>query len=164
MELPDTFEGGDLRENLDEILALLESELPELAASAAMLEQNPELFVFWAFDTESQAGYLTNVNVIRQELPGAFPIDLILESTLTQLPASFEVIESEVVEINDREVGRLITEGEIMNFGFRALQFLLVDEDNVMWVLSYGTSIDEFEDRLPIFEESFETFTIVPES
>ena len=77
MWLPDSFEGGDLENDLGVLVDKLKALGPEFESVAATIEANPAAFVLWAFDSDlGSSGYLTNVNVIQEQVVSAVTLDM----------------------------------------------------------------------------------------
>jgi hypothetical protein len=162
IQLPETYEGGDLSTELPSISARLRALGPDYEPMAAAIEQNPGMFRLWAFDSVvGSEGFLTNANVTTEIIPAAMNMSTYLDAARGQLPSTFVVTESEVVELNGYEAGRLVME---VSLGGRLAKELLyaVKDGTTVYVLAYATGADEFEDRLESFEFSARTLTILP--
>jgi hypothetical protein len=162
VQYPETYEGGDLASDLPSISAKLRALSPEYEPMAAAIEQNPGMFRLWAFDSVvGPEGFLTNANVTTETIPAAMSIATYLDAAKGQFPSTFVITESEVVELNGYETGRLVMEVSMNGRLAKELLYAVKDGPNV-WVLAYATGADEYEDRLESFEFSARTFTILP--
>lgn len=162
VQYPETYEGGDLSTNLPSISAKLRALSPEYEPMAAAIEQNPGMFRLWAFDSVvGSEGFLTNANVTTETIPAAMSIATYLDAAKGQLPSSFVVTESEVVELNGYETGRLVMEVSMEGRLAKELLYAIKDGPTV-YVLAYATGASEFAERLESFEFSARTFTILP--
>jgi hypothetical protein len=157
LELPPTWFGGDLLNNPDALADAITALGPEYAQFSQLFAQNPDLMRLIAFDQESPAGFLTNVNVLQQEMGLALTLESYLDIAIPQLPTNLIVDENEIVEVNGREVARLIISADFPAGSVRILQYSMI-RDTTLWVVTYTSSASAFEDHLPLFEASFETF------
>jgi hypothetical protein len=162
LKLPLNFQGGDL----EEVIELVSENIDMLGDGfdmiAPILESNPEIFKLYAFDPELLPnGGLTNVNITAVPLPMRIDMEELLELTASQYPRGFDITETDVIELGEYEdVGRLLIEAEVMGFEQTVLQYAF-HLDEVLYSVTYTTATDVFEDLLPIFEASAETFEVV---
>lgn len=162
IQFPETYEGGDLSTELPSISAKLRSLGPDYEPMAAAIVQNPGMFRLWAFDSVvGSEGFLTNANVTTETIPEAMDMSTYLDAAKGQLPSSFVVTESEVVELNGYETGRLVMEVNLEGRLAKELLYAVKDGPTV-YVLAYATGAEEFAERLESFEFSARTFTILP--
>ena len=110
-----------------------------------------------AFDQESPPGFLTNMNVLRQEMALNLTLESYLDIAIPQLPANLIVDENDIVEVNGREVARLVISADFPVGSVKILQYSMI-QDTQLWVVTFTTSDSAFEEQLPMFEASFETF------
>lgn len=160
LSLPSTFLGGNLEEDVELIAEELTNFGPEFEAIAQVIKQNPSLFALWVFDSEiGDSQFLTNVNITTEEVPSAVDLNMYLDLTVNQFPAEFSIVEREVVPFQDSEAGRLVIEFALAGTEGKELLYI-IKQDNVIWAVTYATSAAEFDDRLPIFEQSIRTFAV----
>ena len=160
--LPESFTGGDIENDLEVIVASIKSLGPEYEQMANVIETNPSLFVIWAFDSDiGTTGYLTNVNV--GHVPGlsAISLEMYIKMVEQQLPSAFSVVDSSIVQLGQYEAARMVIEFEISGIIAKELMYVIKD-NNTFWAITYATHSDEFEERLPLFEKSANTFYIKP--
>jgi protein-disulfide isomerase len=157
LELPPTWFGGDLLNNPDALADAITALGPEYAQFSQLFAQNPELMRLIAFDSESPDGFSTNVNVLLQEMPLTLTLESYLDIAIPQLPPNLVVDENDIVEVSGREVVRLVISADFPAGNVKILQYSII-RDSQLWVVTYTTSVDDFEDKLPLFEASFETF------
>ncbi len=159
--LPDSFEGGSVVENLDEIVTNLRALGVDYAASADYIEQNPNAFALWANDTVvDQNGALTNMNVTTQEVSPLVTIDAFLDAALAQLPAEFSVVDRSIVDLPNYKAGRILIDVSLNEAVTKEVMYVIKDGKSI-WVLTYTAGADEFEDRLVDFDQSAATFLAV---
>jgi hypothetical protein len=135
------------------------SELgPDFEQFAQTLEQNPDMYALWATDSEvGPTGFLTNVGVISEEILSTVSIGTYLDAAEAQFPAEFQVVSREEMTLGDYEAGRVEIELEYFGMSIKEL-FYTIKDGKTMWVITYATGMDEYEDRLPDFELSAESF------
>ena len=109
--LPESYKGGDLEQDVAVIVAELENLGPDFEQMAKMIEQDPSMYVIWAFDSQvGDSGLLTNVAVTTEKVLSAITIDTYLDAALKQFPAQFQVVERDIVSLADHQAGRLVIE------------------------------------------------------
>ena len=160
--LPESYRGGDLAEDLEVIVEILRRLGPDLEPVAQMIEQNPSMYVIWAFDSEiGDSGFLTNVAVTTEKVLSAVTLDTYLDAAAEQLPAQFQVIERDIITLVDYQAGRLVLEFAISGVSGKEVLYVVKD-GNTMWAMTFATAAEEFDRRLPVFEQSALTFAIQP--
>ncbi len=158
--LPEHFVGGDLSENLDRISEQIKSLGPEYEPYIRPVLQNPSMFSLWAYDTEIGAsGYLVNMGVTTVKVPPLVSLDIYTDNSVKQFPDTFNLLERDETTLNDRDARRLVIEMKLPNVTVKALMYILID-GNTVWMITYTTASDEFDRRLPVFEQSARTFNI----
>lgn len=160
--LPESYEGGNLQEDLDVVVQNLRRLGPDYEQLAQVIEQNPSMYVIWAFDSEvGSPGFLTNATVTTEKVLSAMTLDTYLDAAVGQFPPGFDVRERDIVTLGDHQAGRLLIEFAIQ--GVRGSELLYAVKDGTtMWVITYATGADEFDERLPVFEQSALTFAVQP--
>jgi hypothetical protein len=78
-----------------------------------------------------------------------------------QLPATFQVAGRDLLSIGEYPAGRLTIEFAVSGVAGKEVVYVVKD-DTTMWVISYATGAEEFDRRLPVFEQSALTFAIQP--
>lgn len=159
--LPDTYEGGDLSgEDRKIIVERLKSLGPDFTRIATMIEQSPELYILFVVDTTpTSSGVLTNMNIAQERVLSSISPKTYMEAAAKQLPAAIEVKTQDEITIGGRPAGRMIAEWADQNV--KQVLYVIKDE-NMMYVLTYTTGIDEFPQRFVNFEQSAQSFTINP--
>jgi hypothetical protein len=160
--LPASYEGGDLAEDLEVIVENLRRLGPDYEQMAQIVEQNPSMYAIWAFDSEvGDSGFLTNVAVTTEKVLSAVSLDTYLDAASNQLPAQFQVIERDIITLADYEAGRLVLEFAISGVSGKEVLYVVKD-GNTMWVITFATALEEFAQRLPVFEQSALSFAVQP--
>ncbi|TET51418.1 MAG: hypothetical protein E3J64_06915 [Anaerolineales bacterium] len=159
--LPESYEGGNIAEDVETVADTLRQLGPDFEQMAQLIEQNPDMYAIWAFDMHvGDLGFLTNVNVIREQVMSATTLDAHMDAALAQLPSQFQVTDREAATLGDLQAGRVIILFDIGGMQGAGLMYVAKD-DNTMWVITYATSASEFDQRLSTFEESAGTFAIL---
>ncbi len=160
--LPESYDGGNLSEDLDVVVENLRRLGPDFEPMAQVIEQNPSMYIIWAFDSEvGSSGFLSNVALTKERVLSAVTMDTYLDAAVNQFPAAFEVTERDIVTLGDYEAGRLVIEFVIQGMGGKELMYAVKD-GTTMWAFVYATGAEEFDERLAVFEQSALTFAIEP--
>lgn len=156
--LPDTYVGGDPDVELETILEeLFAADFDRMARA---LEQNPSIYSIWAFDANvGDAPFLTSVNVNEVPVSSATTVEAYMEGLAGQFPPHFKVVEGGTLSFQGYDAARWIIEVGLPDPRSKELLYVLKDDDR-MWNLTFVTDIEEFDERLPEFEESARTFTV----
>jgi serine/threonine-protein kinase len=158
--LPESYDGGNVKEDLQTVVEKIKSLGPEYQNMATVIEQNPDMFAIWAFDSKIGAsGSLTSAAITFEKVMSVITIDTYLDAASSQLPASFVVTDRQIVKLNGYDAGRLMIEFSISGTDGKELMYA-VKNGNTFWVVTYGTGADEFDQRLPEFEKSALTFKV----
>lgn len=158
LQLPESYDGGDLSKDLDVIVQKLEAGGPTFKQTAQIIKQNPSLFVIWVFDTKvGKSGVTTNVNVTTEAVVSAITLDIYLDVFAKQLPKEWRIVEQKVVSLDRYQAGQTTTEFTVS--GVKGKQIIYtIKEGNNIWNVTFSTSADEFAERLPTFQKSISTF------
>lgn len=160
--LPENFEGGDLANDLEVIANRLKSLGPPYEQMANTIKQNPALFVLLIFDSKiGRGGGFTNVVVTKEQVLSVVTLDTFMDETARQFPATFTVADRKKVHLDAYEAGQFVINSEINNNKIKSLVYIIKNK-NVFWSISYNAIMTEFEELLPTFERSANTFRIKP--
>ncbi len=158
--LPDSYVGGNISEDSEVIVANLRQLGPDFEQTAQLIEQNPDMFVILAVDSEvGPSGFLTNVNVTTEKVLSAISIDTYLDAAEKQFPPQFQIVERDKVSVGEYEAGRLVVEFDLSGIFGKELLYVIKD-GTTMWIITYATAMEEYKDRLPEFEQSANTFQV----
>ncbi len=164
MQLPDTFIGGNIQNYSDQMLESAKKQLPEAVSILEDALQHPEKFAFLAFDRASVNKFATNINVVKGRFSEEqYPLADIQKELIKQFPANFKFLTSDIVKINDIEVIRSVLIIQMQTVTAKELQYIRMDENNDAWITAYTTNTVEFEHRLPTFEQSYQSFELLPQ-
>ena len=160
LQLPQTFKGGDLAKDVEVFTAELRKLGPDFEPILQTIQRNPNAFALWAFDSEvGPSGNLTNVNIVSESVPSAITLDTYLDAAKRQFPPQFNVIEQEIIQLDRYTAGRLTTEFNLNGVKGKQLAYV-IKQDTTVWVVTYSTGQDEFNQRVSRFETSIDTFYI----
>jgi hypothetical protein len=164
IQLPESFDNIDLTStNTTALGDMLRNLGPEFESAATLIEQNPDLFVFMAFDNRSKSGLVSNVLILSQALPIEVPLKSMVDATVAQLPASIHVTENSVVQVGSREAGRIVTDNTLTTPSSKQVEYFFIESGRV-YIVVFTTTADEFDSRLPVFEQAIASLEFIPGS
>jgi hypothetical protein len=162
--LPETYQTLDLGTGVDQRIAKLKLFGPKLKQTTQMIERSRSAFVLWASD--SRAGYRScaaTVGVIRtQQVSPVVTLDLFVDETIRQLPglrddARVHLVSREQVQVGRRQAARMIL--EFPDACRKEVLYTLRGDDR-FWMVVFAADTAEFDQRLPSFERSIQTFAL----
>lgn len=158
--LPERFDGGDMGVKLQSIIDTMKDLGPEYAESARLLEDNPDVFVLWAFDpVKGPSGYITNVNITKEDVPSGITLQDYMEASLNGLPSSMGVVDQGTTSVGALEAGKLVLSSDIR--GLKGLSVIYsIKDGNRFWNVTYSTGADEFVQRSADWEQSIRSFEL----
>jgi hypothetical protein len=160
LSLPESWIGGDLSKDLDMIIGKIRALGPNYEQGARLIEQNRSVFLMYVLDPKvGDSGFLTNMNVVTEQVLSAITIDTYLDAAIKQLPGEFSVRERGTVSLGPQQAGRVVLEATMMGQRVKELMYV-IKSDSVVRIVTYATGAGEFERRLPVFEQSIRTFSI----
>jgi serine/threonine-protein kinase len=158
--LPDTYVGGDIREDMDVILENLRKQGPDFENIAKVIEQNPDMYVIWATDSAiGPSGMMSSVTITTEKVISTITLDMYLDAAENQFPPQFQIVERELVDVAGYDAGKLVIEFEMSGVSGKEILYVIKD-DKTMWIITFGTGADEFDERLPEFEKSASSFRV----
>lgn len=158
--LPGSFEGGDMGKTFQRVVETLKSLGPDFARTAEILEQDPDVFVLWAFDTErGPSGYITQANVTQEEVPEGLTVEEYLDASIELLPSTMKLVDRGTLSLRNDEAGKLVISSTIAGVRVMAVVYTIKDGDR-FWNVTYVTGADEFVQRTPTWEQSIGTFRL----
>jgi hypothetical protein len=118
----------------------------------------PELFMR---EGESSSSLYQMLVMISYEPLAADSLDVFLDQELTKLPSAVRVAERRKVNVNSTEVVRFVFEiDNDQNVDINDMTYVFLDGSTV-WYVEYAAQINEFYEKLSMFEQSAKTFRIV---
>ncbi len=159
--LPQSYTGGELSgEHLALVVEKIRSFGPDFEKVAQAIEQNPSAFVIFAVDSEvGDSGTVTNMNVVSRRVPSTVTVDKYLDIVAKKLPRQYRVLEQGIVPLDHYQAGRLVLDIEIQGVHLKNVMYA-IKNGRTLWTVNYGTGAEEFDQRLPIFEQSARTFNV----
>jgi len=160
LQLPESYKGGDLSQNLDVVVQKLESLGPYYQQVAQSLKQNSSVFALWAYDSKAtKSGFLSNAAILTEPVGPAVTTDTYLDLLTKQLPSEFRVGERKQVRLDRYQAVQIVTEATISGVTAKQIIYTIKQGSN-MWAVTFTTSAEEFEERLPSFQQSINTFSV----
>ncbi len=160
MWFPESWQGGDLENDLDIVVGNLKSLGSEYDQIAQMIEANPTAFVLWVFDPNvGDTGYLTSANLVKEQVLSVITLGTYIDALKAQLPSSMVIDNQKIVKVGQYDAARLEIALDISGIQARELMYIYL-YDNTVWALTFATSEGEFSTRLPVFEQVASTFSV----
>lgn len=165
LSIPNNFEGGNPSKEIDTLSQKLKKVSPEAEAGLEKIKQNPSVFALIAFDPQiSSTKFLTNINIRQVQAPPGLTIEEALEALNKELTnpsnqTSYSVLDSKVESVKSYKAARILGEPKNTPIPLRQLIYTIKDGDR-LWLVTYSTPANEYEQRLPGFEKSIQTFTV----
>ncbi|WP_420628179.1 hypothetical protein [Candidatus Leptofilum sp.] len=113
-----------------------------------------------AIDISSANDSLSFFLLVEEQLPPATTLDTTLERL--EICDQFDDIQSEIVTVNELQVGRVVVEAEALGFSMTQISYLF-QIGNQMWSLIYTFWSEDAETQLPLLQQVVESFTILSE-
>ncbi|MDB9313341.1 DcrB-related protein [Spirulina sp. CS-785/01] len=160
LDLPKGFEGGDPRDDIEDIAQNLEGAGEKYQNLSEALRASQKSVQLIAFDTEnSQSGFVTNVNVTQQPLPEDVEFDQLMDGVVSHLQElGYEIEEQNAIAIHDQTTGQLVVNIQAGETQISQLVYAIPNQDE-FWLVTYSTPSNEFEQRREDFEQSIVTFS-----
>ena len=160
LSLPQSYEGGNPSTEIDEIEEKLIGINPSYAQRIQKIKQNPTAIALVAFDSHSDSPrLLSNVNVTAQKVDEGVTVEQYLDRTANQLSSIYEIEVQEVLSIDQYQAGRIVAALEAGETPFKQLIYTVKNNDT-FWVVIYTTTTDAFNQQLPNFEKSIQSFRL----
>jgi branched-chain amino acid transport system substrate-binding protein len=158
--LPESYDGGNLDVNLNTTLENMKALGSDFNNLVSVIEQNPDIFAIYAFDTNiGLPDSLTNLTVLFEKVPSMMTIENSIDAAINIFPKNFVISDREVVKLNQYTAGRLVVDYSASGKKNKNLIYIIKNED-LVWLIMYGTGLAEFDQRLPEFEKSALTFQV----
>ncbi len=156
VQLPPSFEGGDLEGERPEVLQRLRLLGQDFEPTVRAIEANRSAFILYAFDRQrGPTGALTNLNIGFAKVPSNLPLATVVDLNLKELPKPFRVVSRQI----QGETAILKLEATIETFRLSQLQYF-VRRGNAVYVLTYTTERGEFPAREAVFRQSAASFRV----
>jgi hypothetical protein len=162
--LPESWRGGNLEEDLDQLLADAPNEAPEVRQYAEVLEENRSNILLWAYDTQSTGSFhLTNVNIGQELVDDAVTVDLYMDALDRNLLEGFTITGRQLMDIHDYQGGRIFIDVNINGLIIKEVMYIFKVADK-MWLVTFAAASDVFDIQLPVLEMSMQTVEIGEEA
>ena len=157
--LPDNFVGGDPEQDIPALIDQMRADGGHFAEAAEILESNPGSFILWMFDSaESKSEVLTNLTIVKEIVPAEITVEQYLEAAQSHFPDSYDVLAAGPVALESGfEAGRIVLETSYAGLAIKEIVYVLKLED-IVYGLTFATSVEEFDSRLPVFKQAAQTF------
>lgn len=160
LSVPPGYEGGNPSTDLDRIEAKLKAVGADFSEEIQAIRQNSGAIALLAFDPQGASQErITSINVTSLEVPQEVKLEEFVSAASKQLANGAEVIEQKIVPLNQDRAGRIVARATLGKTQVQPL-FYLVQDGKKFWVITYSTTADEFDRRLPNFEKSIQSFKI----
>lgn len=159
--LPNRYEGGYLeKESVDMVVEDLRDLGPDYEQQAQNIEQNWSAYFMFIFDTEpGDSELLANIIILKEKVRSSLIMDEYLEAVVKNLPAEYQLLESEIDLNGKYQTGKLLFETNIFGDHVTQLGYSILD-GTTMWGIVFSADSDKFNESLPDFEQSIQTFVI----
>lgn len=182
LSLPESYRGGNPNRNLPEIESALTELQQNYGRRLQTIKQNVENTALIAFDTRSLTKEaLTNVSIVQHPLENSIDLEDYLSQAVQQLQQTHQVEEQNIITQNESSQGHIVastttagaitmkqlfyfqlqieTPTEPENILQKFLQslkqfFNFQSQQKNIWITTYTTPANEFEQRVANFEES----------
>jgi len=161
ISLPDNYIGGDVATDLDIIVGKLGEFGSKYQSKIDALKENQSLFKIYAFDPViGDSGYLTSAIIYYLDMGSKTTLDACTEASLNGRPSSWKIINQKDVQLGQYEAKQATLELTEKSVTASILSYY-IEHGNICYIITYVTAKEEFDDRLPVFEQSANTFNIL---
>lgn len=159
--LPADYLASDLTDNLDAFLVVIEGLGGEFAETADAIRANADDFELYAVSNLLNPDLtLDSVNVAREEVLSALMLEDYLVLANRNFDENVTVLNEELIDINGLPAARTFFESEFDGYTSAQIRYVLQAGD-VFYTITYTTSSELIESRLPLFEASAATFRVL---
>lgn len=156
--LPPGYEGGNPSQNLEGKLNKLKAINPDYKKVIEAIKLNPTLALV-AFELPPKSAFITNVNVLPETVTAGTEVEQYLQTVTQEISNQYKVVDQKVVSLNSYRAVRLVAEAPAGNTKVKQLLYA-IPQGNTFWLVTFSTTVEEFEQRLPTFEKSVRTLTM----
>ena len=159
--VPSNWQGGDPSNDLDTMLDAIEEANPDFAQYADAIRANPEAFLYWGYDLNSTANFLTNMNIVKERVPSSITVAQYIDLLTQQLPAMYTILSTDIYSKGGYQVGEIVSQVEMQGSQIGQIMFILRG-DNSIFAMTFTTELSQFDQRVETFRQIFEYFEIAP--
>jgi serine/threonine-protein kinase len=157
--LPPSYEGGDPVALAEELAALL-AEVPQYAAIAEAVRENPGGYRLLTIDRETGSVVAVTTGSVPAAVSMTEYVDKFSAAVIEQAPGS-ALIQKGVIPFRDGEAGWMLFEFAVEDAVSWQLSYALRRGDQV-WDINYGALREDYPGLQPIFDQSLQTVHFVP--
>ena len=157
--LPPSYEGGDPVALAEELAALL-AEVPQYAAIAEAVREDPSGYRLLAIDRETGSVVAVTTGSVPWAVSMTEYVDRFSAAVVEQTPGS-ALIQKGVVPFRDGEAGWMLFEFAVEDAVSWQLSYAVRRGDRV-WDINYGALREDYPGLQPIFDQSLQTVHFVP--
>lgn len=158
--LPESYEGGDSKENIVPLLNTLRGLGAGYEPLARTIQENPSLLPFLALDA-ANPGIM--VMVTRDEIPSDWTLEMVadtlLEAVSKQPAYQVQITERKHVSLDHYEAEQSLLQVQGAETSSFELLYI-IKAGNTAWTVFYMTAPEQFGQQLPVFEQSIQTFRV----
>lgn len=157
IQLPKGYEGGNTKQNYQEVLQRIEKSGIE---RNNITDNFPiKSYEFFAVNTDKiKQGKMIAVNITIEEKPEDASLKDLMDAISEELVKNkSKSIEKKIVDLDNYQAGRIIHQDTTNNVK-QALY--IVENEQKIWLVLYTTLTGDFKENLPIFQESIKTFQV----
>ncbi|MBK9748841.1 MAG: hypothetical protein IPO91_18965 [Chloroflexi bacterium] len=162
LQMPANYGYFSFDENLDNALSQMSSLGSQFEQIAQAIRQNPSLFVLWLYDeTKYGTASMSTVLIGREPLQQAATIDMYLDAMESMFSSSqFQIDSRSVNSIGRYNAGRLVVTTMVTGSMRATTLSYIIIRNNTVWSIAYGVNSNDFEENLPIYEQSIRTIEL----
>ena len=149
------------------IIAEMRATNPEQAAA---VERALSYFgglevLYLAFDPASSQGFMTNVSVIGERGVSSTTIDKEIALIEQQLPTQGGTVTSikRDLTVGGYPAASMTTRYSVGGIELAGLWYTVLAEDNLVYAITFATTPDQFDARMPAFEQAAASFRVLDE-
>ena len=157
--LPPSYEGGDPVALAEELAALL-AEVPQYAAIAEAVRENPGGYRLLTIDRETGSVVAVTTGSVPAAVSMTEYVDKFSAAVIEQAPGS-ALIQKGVIPFRDGEAGWMLFEFAVEDAVSWQLSYAVRRGDQV-WDINYGALREDYPGLQPIFDQSLQTVHFVP--
>ncbi len=101
-----------------------------------------------------------DLNITKEEIISSMTLETYLELAVKKFPAQFQLIGQEFISLDGYEAGATTVEFTLPSGSGKQILYT-IKNGAMIWNVTFSTGVDEFEQRLPVFEQSIKTFKIL---
>lgn len=159
ISLPASYVMGDVETDLailvEGMMAMSEEDADDIQE---LYDKNKDDILFWAYDSNSPSSHMTSVVVMKNEEFAGMSLAMIAVFSNAFVGDEVDSFEQAQLTLGGKDVLRFHTTSE--NAGVPTAQAIYIfNQSGKLWVVGFFTNQDQFEERLPTFDATVESFT-----